>query len=219
LALDEKAYSELFSGAGYESPFPGASTAKACGACLEITGPLGSVIGVVQEVAEIASFGDRGAPDNILVAADAFAMVSEAVEPEGLRYLLVSCPDNGNIQVRREAWTSASLLGFTVYNHKSPVAAVEIQPAGQSGHPWVPLVNSFNNVWMLLNGGTTPRPLDLNGSQPIRLRVISIHGAIVVTDSIPLVGFDEDPVEGFFDAMAQFPEGEVSDECSDTPSK
>ncbi|MEZ4290025.1 MAG: PEP-CTERM sorting domain-containing protein [Myxococcota bacterium] len=202
IALSEKNYAELFTGTGYDAPFPGASTAKACGACLEVFGPSGSAIGIVREVADIGSVGDHGKPNTPHLS---FALADAIGVPYGLggpiTFRVVPCPVTGNLQVRRMSFASTGFLSFVVYNGVDAIAQVEFREA-LPGQPWGTLTQTWTNRWELLNAPTV-YPFQQSSTQ-VELRVTSLRGDVVVTQPIPLPSFTS-AFEAYFDAGVQLP--------------
>ncbi|MEM6731572.1 MAG: hypothetical protein AAF658_08440, partial [Myxococcota bacterium] len=104
LAMDERNYLEFFTTP--DTPYapedfraPGTHP-RGCGACLEVTGPNGSVVAIVNEVADVGAVGNNGRANSVHVQTSAILEISDSqmVQPAAMRP--VPCPVTGNIQLK-----------------------------------------------------------------------------------------------------------------------
>lgn len=120
-------------GSGYLAGDLSNSDSKGCGAFLEVTGPSGSVVGIVNEVADIAAVGQYGQPGNVTLEQSYLLGISTTAGPQRAAYRPVPCPVTTGIGFRCESWDSGNpwlATYITVIHHRHPPASLEIRPQG-----------------------------------------------------------------------------------------
>ena len=141
---------------------------QACGRCLRVAGPLGSV--VVRVVDECLSC----AQGDLDLGSDAFAQIGnpmDGVVP--ISYESTECPVSGPVDVYMGLDTDASYAAIQLRNHLYPVASLE----AYSGGAWLALSRRADDYFALSPAGGVPAPLEL--------RATDVNGS-VVSASVPL---------------------------------
>jgi hypothetical protein len=228
-ALDEYTYNELFSGEGFELPFDydggifslpadpentGMGTvgrAHGCGACLMVTGSEGTDVFMVIEIADIGAVGANGRPRNVhlnengvLNVRDTFAVgIDVTVQP-------VPCPLSGSIQLKARMFNYSQpwywrAVYYTPYNSVYPIKKMEIQAVDEHDQ-WYDLPKDWTNRYRLENYGglgvEIPIPDPPNG--PVRFRITSLYGEVLVTPPVQQVERPADSEWAFYDMGVQF---------------
>lgn len=142
--------------------------AAACGGCITVEGPDGSVTVRVVDRCPGCADGD------VDLSEQAFARIA-AVEdgrvPIDWRW--VPCDVAGPIRYHFKEGSSAFWVGIQVRNHRQPIARVEAQKDGA----WRELRREPYN-YFIADGGLGPGPL--------ALRVTDVHGQILEDTGVPL---------------------------------
>jgi hypothetical protein len=209
IALDEFHYNELFTGGGYDAPFGLAGgvfnaaagpdwtfgtvgKARGCGACLEITGKNGSIVGMVREIADIGSVGSNGYATGVHIDNAYIDQVRNGSGPAvDVTIRPVPCPHSGNLLLKNIIYNANQPwywigLEYIPYNSVYPLLSMEIK--AEVGHDqWYPLPQIWTNKWDLLNfqPQTIPVPDPPNG--PVRFRFTSIYGDVLVSEPVQQV--------------------------------
>ncbi len=198
LAIDELNYNEFFTGSGYDDPFDpnvgdhagsgdwvnGFSRAsKGCGACLRVTGPNGSIVGMVWEIADIAAVGELGAPNHVLIESDSILDVRPSQGP-GVDVVLqpVPCPILGGIRLRAQIFNDLAVF-YTPYNSVYPIERFEFR--AENHDQWYELHSDWTNRFRYENYSPQVIPHD-PANLPVRFRLTSIYGDVVESDWIDL---------------------------------
>ncbi len=228
LALSQYRYNEFFSGRGassYDDFTLGPAEGRACGACLEITGPNGTLVFIVNEIADINAVANNGRSNNVHLESAYIDLVRDG---SGLGYDVVirpvPCPTTTTIQVKANMWNHLqpwywTAVYYTFYQIKEPLKSVEIK--AEEGHDqWYPLEPTWTNQWKMENydSSTTsvyiPLPDPVNG--PIRFRLTSIYGDVVITNPIQQVTRPAASQIAYYDSGVQFSDREyISGACTD----
>jgi expansin len=134
----------------------------ACGRCLEVAGPLGSVL--VRIVDECLSCP----AGNLDLGADAFAQIADLGDGiAAISYRSTECPVAGPIHVYFSAQSDPDYAQVQIRNHRYGIASVE----AYSGAAWVDLPRSLDNYFEFDRGIPVPDPIDL--------RITDIHGDVL----------------------------------------
>jgi expansin (peptidoglycan-binding protein) len=142
---------------------------EACGACMEVTGPLGTVtVSVIENCAGACVDGE------IELSEAAFAQIADVSEGHAeVSWRLVSCSLSGPVAFHFEPESSEWWASIQVRNHVMPVRSVAVQ-TGDGG--WLELTRRAHNYF------------DSNeaGPGPYTLRVRSIDDQELIEPGIPL---------------------------------
>lgn len=141
-----------------------------CGACLEVTGPKGTI--TVRVVDSCPGCSDTGA--NLDLSASAFAKVDEPKKGRiSITYAVVPCPVTGNIQYHFKDGSSKYWTAIQLRNYRVAVAGLEYK----KGDAWVAMSRSSYNYFIASKGV---------GDQPdgLSLRVTSVDGQ-TLEDTLP----------------------------------
>ncbi len=132
----------------------------ACGTCLEVTGAAGPVTLQVTDLCpECAPTQLDLSPD----AWDAVTGVSPGLEP--ISWRRVECADPGPIRFVAVTGVNPWWIGVVVQDHRYPIAAVELLPAGATA--WVRLARDPANQWIgAAPGGGGATPLAVRATAP-----------------------------------------------------
>lgn len=171
VALDDQTYGE----------------APWCGACLDVTGPNGTVrVRAVDRCPECK-------PGHIDLSKQAFAKIAAIDDGKvPVTYEFVPCKVTGTIGYRYKEGSSRYWTAIQVVNHKLPIAKLEYQDGGQ----WKEIPRLYYNYFVKDEGGVGAQP---NG---LALRVTAVDGQ-VLTDTLPAFG-DEPLDTNVHDGQGQF---------------
>lgn len=229
IALDEFTYNEFFSqeydprltGDGaFADPFdPGAPAefgtvgkAFGCGACVQVSGPNGSAVFFVREIADVAAVGLNGRPRSVHIDLDHIALVRNgAGVAVDVTLQPVPCPFTGSIQLAHRIYSQFYWIGmeYTPYNYVHPIKQIEIK--AETGHSqWYDLPGVWTNKYRLDNlapgpYGRVPLPSPQDG--PVRFRITSVYGEVLVTPPIQQAILPLDPAANgwaYYDLGVQF---------------
>jgi len=145
---------------------------KTCSACMEVTGPLGTV---TVEVVE--NCGGACVDGEIELSRAAFELIGEAAEGHvDVSWQLVPCQRTGPIAFAYEPDSDEWFAGIQIRNPALPVAEIDIRFSDEAG--WVTLqMDGWNHF---------PISDDL-GSGPFDFRVRAIDGQELVEEGIEYV--------------------------------
>eukprot|EP00667_Euglena_gracilis_P001470 EG_transcript_1467 len=121
---------------------------QSCGECLLVTGPAGSAVFMVNEIADYAAVGQNGLGINLHLNKSHSSMVRrwDGVSKD-IQYKVVPCPTSGSIRVRVWGYFSTVSAFFVVYNHRVGLRAVHSRGGIGGDRAWVPLVRDWTNRW------------------------------------------------------------------------
>lgn len=143
---------------------------QACGACMEVTGPNGTVV-----VTVIENCAGACAPGEIELSETAFAQIADVSEGHAeVEWRLVRCDLSGPIAFHFEPESSEWWVSIQVRNHVMPVASLELERPDGS---WTGLERRAHNYF-----DTNDDP----GTGPYTLRVTSIDDQQLIESNIPL---------------------------------
>jgi expansin (peptidoglycan-binding protein) len=145
---------------------------RTCSACMEVTGPLGSVtVEVVENCAGACSEGE------IELSREAFELIADAAEGHAdVSWRLVPCQRIGPIAFAYEPDSDEWFAGIQIRNPALPIAELDIRFSDEVG--WVTLeMDGWNHF---------PISDDL-GSGPFDFRVRAIDGQQLVEEDIEYV--------------------------------
>jgi expansin (peptidoglycan-binding protein) len=157
---------DLYVVAVTEAAFDGSA---ACGRCLRVTGPLGSI------VARITDYCVGSGCHDLDLSPNAFAAIGNPIDgiiPVG--WESVSCDTAGPIAFYFDPGSNPYYAKIQVRNHRYGIAGLEI---AESGQPFAPLARSTDNAFEFVSGGG---PI----AAPLALRVTDLHGAILESNGI-----------------------------------
>lgn len=141
----------------------------ACGACLEVAGPAGTATVKVTDLCPECGASQLdlspGAWDAVTGSAPAGAA------PVSWRG--VPCPDAGPVRFVASAGVNAWYASVVVMDHRYPIAAVELLPAGAGA--WLPLAHDAANQWIGSAGAA-------GFAAPLRFRATDVFGRTTSTD-------------------------------------
>jgi expansin len=134
---------------------PEYDASAACGGCLRVTGPRGSIVVRVVDSCPPCAKSDV----NLDLSASAFAKIAEPSEGRiPVRYQLVSCASRGNLAYHFKEGSSKYWTAIQVRNHKVPIASV----AYARGGAFVAMKRESYNYFVEEKGvGDQPRGLTL----------------------------------------------------------
>ncbi len=143
---------------------------EACGACMEVTGPLGTVtVKVTQNCASAC------APGEIELSEEAFSRIADVSEGHApVSWRLVSCTVTGNLAFHYEPESTEWWVSVQVRNHAVPIATLELQ---QSDGTWLALPRQMSNTF---------EAADHPGPGPFTFRITSIDDQVIVEPDVPL---------------------------------
>ena len=153
----------------------------ACGRCLQVTGPLGSVL--VQVVDQCPSC----AAGHLDLGADAFAAI--AVPADGIAdisYESTECPVVGPIHIYFSPASNPYYAQVQIRNPRYGVKSVE----AYADSSWVSLPRTADDYFEFNRLELVPNPLDL--------RVTDIHDDVLVESSVPVAADSEVTGSGQF---------------------
>ena len=147
---------------------PDFQDSAACGRCLDVTGPLGSVLVRVVDSCPSCAAGDLD------LGADAFAQIAKPSDGiAAISYVSTECPVVGPIGVYFSMTSNPYYAQVQIRNHRYEVASVE----AYTGSAWVDLPRSPDDYFVYNRGSVVPDPIDL--------RVTDIHGDTLSESGIP----------------------------------
>ena len=145
--------------------------AAACGACVEVTGPDGTIVVRVVDRCPGCPAGD------IDLSEAAFPMIA-AKElgrvPISWRY--VSCAVDGEMSYRFKEGSSEYWTAVQVRNHRNAIASLEYR---EGGGGWQAVSRASYN-YFIEEGGMGPGPIDL--------RVTDVAGNVIEDDGLMVLG-------------------------------
>jgi expansin (peptidoglycan-binding protein) len=143
--------------------------AAACGACLEVTGPAAAI------TLEVTDLCPECAPGHLDLSPGAWDAVTGSAAPgvAEISWRLVACPDPGPIRFVASEGVNPWYASVVVMDHRYPIAAVELLPAGASA--WLPLARDAANQWSGGAGGS-------GFATPLHFRAKDVFGAATATD-------------------------------------
>jgi len=121
---------------------------KHCGMCVMITGPVGSGVFIINEIADYGAVGQNG--DGINLHLDLKAPQIADVRPRGgvskdIQFKPVPCPVDGGIYLSVKGNYGAVSFYFVVYAHRYAISSVSIKRPTDAN--WLPLARSWTNQW------------------------------------------------------------------------
>lgn len=142
--------------------------ARACGACVEATGPAGTAtLAVVDLCPECA------ATQLDLSPAAWTALTGADPGRAAITWRFVPCAVSGPVRFVASAGVNDWYASVVVQDHRWPIAAVELLPAGATA--WVPLARDATNQWI---GSASSAGF----STPLHFRAMDAFGRITATD-------------------------------------
>jgi expansin (peptidoglycan-binding protein) len=142
----------------------------ACGACMEVVGPLDTVTVLVTQ-----NCGAACAEDEIELSETAFGRIADVAEGRAdVTWRLVACSVTGPIAFHFEPESTEWWVSIQVRNQAVPVRSLELL---QSDGTWRDLPRRMHNYF---EADATPGP------GPYTLRATSIDGRQLVEEGIPL---------------------------------
>jgi len=153
----------------------------ACGRCLQVTGPLGSVLVLVVDQCPgcVAGHLDLGA--------DAFAQVAAPTDGiADISYESTECPVVGPIHIYFSPAGNPYYAQVQIRNHRYGVKSVEAYADGS----WVSLPRTADNYFEFNRSELVPNPLDL--------RVTDIHDDVLVESGVHVAANSEVTGSGQF---------------------
>lgn len=163
------------------------ASAPWCGACLNVTGPKGSVtVRAVDRCPECE-------PGHLDLSKQAFAKIANSTDDGNvpITYQLVECDVSGPVKYRYKDGSSRYWTAIQVLNHKRPIQKLEYKDGSQ----WQEIERLPYNYFVAERGV---------GVQPggLALRITAADGQIL-TDTLPAFG-DEPLATNVHDGHAQF---------------
>ena len=146
------------------------ANSAACGACMEVTGPYGTV--TVQVTQNCAGACAR---DEIELSETAFGMIADTGEGHApVTWQLVSCDVTGPIAFHFEPESSEWWASIQLRNHRIPVETLEMR---WTDGTWRNLPRQAHNYF---------EARDTPGPGPYTLRVTSVDQQQITEENIPL---------------------------------
>ncbi len=151
------------------NPFDYAGS-EACGACMEVTGPGGTVTVLVTQNCASAC-----AADEIELSETAFGRIADISEGhDEVTWKLVSCDVTGPVAFHFEPESTEWWVSVQVRNHAVPVSSVELELPDST---WRDLPRQMHNYF---EADSSPGP------GPYTFRITSIDGQVIVEEDVPL---------------------------------
>lgn len=121
---------------------------QACGTCIDVTGPKGTITIRIVDLCPECKTGDLDLSES------AFALIADPVQGRvPISWVPVSCQASGPISIRFKEGSSEWWMGVQVRNSKLPIKKIELQKGGS----WVTLEQqSYNYYLMASNPGPGP---------------------------------------------------------------
>jgi expansin (peptidoglycan-binding protein) len=141
--------------------------ARTCGACVEVTGPAGTA---TLAVVDLCPECEPAQLDLSPAAWD--AVVGAAPGRAAITWREVACDEPGPLRFVLQAGANPWFAQVVVLDHRHPIAAVELLPAGPAA--WLPLARDAANQWYRSSG---PAPF----ATPLRLRATDVFGHATAT--------------------------------------
>lgn len=139
-----------------------------CGACVEVTGPRGTLNIRIEDRCPECAYGD------IDLAEDAFPLIADPVDGRvSIRWKIIPCPVVGAVQFYIKEGSSQWWTAVQVRNAKYPVQSLEIEQNGE----WIQVQRMMYNYFLNDDG---------MGPGPYTFRVTDIYGHSIVETGIPL---------------------------------
>jgi expansin (peptidoglycan-binding protein) len=143
--------------------------AAACGACVAVDGPAGSVTVRIVDRCPGCAAGD------IDLGREAFERIAKiAAGRVDVSWRYVGCDVDGPVRYRFKEGSNAFWTGLQVRNHRYAISTFEARPAGGE---WRTVARESYNYFV------TPSGL---GKGPIDLRITDVHGHVLEDTGIPL---------------------------------
>jgi len=144
-------------------------SSEICGACAEVTGPIGKLIIRIEDRCPECAYGD------IDMSEAAFPLVAKRVDGRvPISWKIVPCPVEGPIQFYFKEGSSKWWTAVQIRNHKYPVKSVELFSDGE----WEQIPQTMYNYFMKERGF---------GIGPYDFRVVDIYGDTLVEKNIPFI--------------------------------
>lgn len=138
-----------------------------CGACVEVTGPKGSVMLRIEDQCPECKPGD------IDFAEEAFPSIAEPIDGRvPISWNIVPCPVTGPIQFYFKEGSNQWWTAVQIRNHKYPIASVEYKKNGV----WTNITRMEYNYFLDDSGF---------GNGPFDFRVTDIKGNVIEETNIP----------------------------------
>jgi expansin (peptidoglycan-binding protein) len=160
-------------------------TSATCGTCMEITGPLGSVVVSVEDQCP-------GCASNSLdLSEDAFSQIENvSAGIASIQWKFIPCPVTGNIILFISNASNPYYIQVQVRNHRYAVSKVEFK---SDGSQYVTMQRGNDNFFTI-SPPVTP------ATAPLSFRITDVLGNIIEEDSVPFTTATE--IAG----SSQFPE-------------
>lgn len=144
-----------------------------CGACVEVTGALGTVTISIEDRCPECVFGD------IDLSPAAFEMIDNPINGRvPISWKIVACPYSNPVKFRFKEGSSQYWTAVQVRNHVYPVATLEYKVNGNYIN-----INRENYNYFVVTSGMGPGPYDF--------RITDVYGNVIEEQNIPLL-LDQD---------------------------
>jgi expansin (peptidoglycan-binding protein) len=147
-----------------------------CGACLEVTGP------AAMATVKVTDLCPECAPSQLDLSPGAWDAVTGSAPPgvAAVSWRFVPCPETGPVRFVASAGVSPWYASVVVQDHRYPIAAVEMLPAGAAR--WLPLARDAANQWSASAVGGA-------FASPVSFRATDVFGRTTTTDvAMPSLG-------------------------------
>jgi len=143
-------------------------SSNVCGACVEVTGPKGTVNIRIEDRCPECLYGD------IDLAEDAFPYIADVIDGRvAISWKIVPCPISGSLQFYFKEGSSQWWTAVQVRNSKFPIDKFEYK----ANEEWVPVKRMMYN-YFLTESGMGPGPYDF--------RITDMFGRQIIETGIPL---------------------------------
>jgi expansin (peptidoglycan-binding protein) len=160
----------VYTGAMNEEQYSNAIT---CGACIEVTGSLGTVTISIEDRCPECLYGD------IDLSPSAFELIDDLTNGRvPISWKIVACPYSDPVKFRFKEGSSQYWTAVQVRNHVYPVAKLEYKVNGS----YVEIAREDYNYFVVSSG---------MGSGPYDFRITDIYDNAIEEENIPLL-LDED---------------------------
>ncbi len=147
---------------------PDYANSAVCGAYLAVSGPRGNVTVRVTDRCPECPTG------HLDLSQQAFARIADPVAGRvPIRWQLVAGDVQGPVQYRYKEGSSRYWVALQVRNHRWPVTALEIRPAGATA--WTPVARMDYNYFVY------PQQI---AEGPLQVRITAVTGAVLI-DTLP----------------------------------